>query len=316
MIGNSIALRDIIIPDFLGFRIEENSELNTSLDHSGIISPIIIDGRDKLIDGRKRIVWARQHEVDEVKVSRLPALSDASILRMNLELNAEGLSSAEASLLLYFLFRHNFLDNFFRKHVNKITKSNLSYNQLKIVSSIYYLSDETRKILHILNYPFLKLYHLMKFETIYLDKFITDAYKCRLNMNEIYEGFENLFYGSKLRNTGLEKGIKLFKNEIMLQGNRREHIKKWLGNFRYPAKSLCNEKMERIFKSLPPDINVIWDRNLEKSEMELRIKINSKTDMKKTMEVLSGLMKSDLIETFRKVTQECEFFSSDHLTLD
>jgi len=304
-----IAIEDILVEKsrFLlkGLFTDEhlsNTHLINSFDKLGILTPIVVyrekSGKFHLVDGKKRVLYAKQKQIPELKAVVLPDTPPfTEIVDMILYGKSKEINSSVINKVQFVCFALSLgvtgqwaLDILcktlgFRPHsgfLNEIKKIDDLPEEFK--SFCHEKKFSLKQALNLANYPEDILLQLLRWKSC-----------LQLTASTMEEVASNLRDYLKDQDMKLGDFVSAPEVQEIMQSSLSPHVKterfrQYLYRVRFPILSGTNEKIKQKVKkmNLPDNIVINWDTTLENKKIDMTISIQKPEQLSKILKTLNS----------------------------
>ncbi|MBI4849023.1 MAG: ParB N-terminal domain-containing protein [Nitrospirae bacterium] len=322
MLVQNISVNDVLVEQSLfslkGFLFESKS-LETSLEDSfkqlGILHPVILykdkDGMFHLIDGRKRINFARQNQVQTVSANVLteatPVTDIITLVLCDKRLEIEQsimnkirficfalyLKAPEAWILNFLCIQFSF------KPYSEFLRDCERMNELpvELKSFCHEKKYSLKQILNLTSYPKDILLQLMAWKPI-----------LQLTASTLDEIASNLKDHLSAQNKTINDFLDGPDVQEMIRSSlgprdRTERLRQFIYTKRFPTLSETNARMQKTVEGLklPQALSINWDRTLENKNVDIVVHVQ---DSKKLTGLLSTLNSDEMKKAVEGILDE------------
>ncbi|MBI5057146.1 MAG: ParB N-terminal domain-containing protein [Nitrospirae bacterium] len=298
--------------------VESNSietSLEDSLKNLGILHPVILyrdkDGKLHLIDGRKRIHFARQNQIQTVSAIVLPEATPVTDIitlilcdkRLEIEQSimnkvrficfALYLKAPESWILNFLCIQFSF------KPYSEFLRDCERMNDLpaELKSFCHEKKYSLKQILNLTSYPMDILLQLMAWKPI-----------LQLTASTLDEIASNLKDHLRMQNKTINDfldgpDVQEIIRSSLSPRDRTERLRQLIYTKRFPTLSETNARMQKTVEGLklPQAVSINWDRTLENKNVDIVVHVQ---DFKKLAALLSTLNSTETKKAVEEILDE------------
>lgn len=281
--------------------------LGASLESFGVLSPLVVDGSMELVDGFKRLAWARMKRVETVPVIELPdGAAPEDILPIVLNETAKEAQASPASKARFIAFakKAGAGDEVVRNSIMPILGLEPSGKLMRRLEAVSRLPEEVLGFLDEKRFSLKQCYSLTMYPSDLLDLVFSWREKLSLTaslLEEFLESLKDYLGASGLSPRDLpddgEIAAILYSDTSAHERTRR--LRERIRRLRYPTITEVNRDLEKIKKAmnLPRNVDVRWDASLERKEARVTIIARKTEEWEEAMEKLRSGGLSDGIKS-------------------
>lgn len=290
----SINIEDILVDDSrfsmkdrLFELVSEHTCHINSFDTLGILYPVIVYKDDKaqlhLVDGRKRIQFARERKEKKVRATILPQSTPVTdiitLIFCNRRHEIES-SAMNRVQFLYFTSLLNAPESWILQSLCIPFEFKPYGEFLDECEQINNLPREIRLFCHEKKFSLKQLINLTYYPADLLKKLIEWKSVLQLTASTMDEIASNLkdylkLHNKKIRDFAMEPDVREILDSSLSPRDKTERFRQFLYIKRFPTLAAVNGKIEKTVGKLdlPGEIRINWDRTLENKNVNISINI-------------------------------------------
>ena len=287
----------------------------TSFDSLGILYPVVLyeDSRKRLhlVDGRKRVQFAREMKEPMIKATVLPEgtpMTDIITLIFCNRRNTIESSTINRVQFLCFVMSLNVSESWILQSLCLPFEFKPHSSFLQECERIYRLPLSLRMFFHEKKFSFKQMLNLTSYSREMLGLLVQWMSSLQFTASVMDEIASNLRDYLKRTNRPLrdfisESGVQEIFDSSLSARDKTEKIRELLMLRRYPILSEKNAAIERHVEALqlPQDIHLDWDRTLENKYLNLSVNIH---DPSKWQALLKTLISEDVKKAIEEILEE------------
>ena len=281
---------------------EAQSFLVNSLDQSGILYPVVIYKDNKellhLIDGRKRLQYAKQNNIQKINATILPEatpIADIIILILcNLRNHIES-SIINKVQFICFAKSLNIPESWLLETLSVPLGLKTDAEFLSVCKRIYNMPGKIRIFCHEKKYSLKQLINLTCHSDNLLEQLAEWKSILHLTASTLDEIAVNLRDYLKAENRNMEDFLKEpdlleILDSSLSPRDKTEKLRQLLYLKRFPTLSNVNNKIRDTIKklNLPEQIIIKWDNTLENKNVDLNIHLNDPEKWNRLLDTLNS----------------------------
>jgi len=309
MSGDLINTSDIIVEkscfSMKGFLFESDrnkASTEDAFDHLGILYPVLVfkdkNGRLHLVDGKKRVNFAMQRRMENIRAIVLPeSMPVTDIITLILSNKGSEIEQSIMNKILFICFAksvaaaeswiiHSLCKQFGFKPYSEFLEDCERVNNLpdEIKLFCHEKKFSMKQILNLSHYPEHILLQLMQWRPI-----------IQLTASTMDELASNLKDYLRVQNQTINDLV--LENEV--QGiirsstnprDKTERLRKFIHAKRFPVLTEINTKIENTISelNLPEGITVKWDRTLENKNVDVTVHVSKSEQLEELLKMLNS----------------------------
>ncbi len=311
-----VNINDILIDDsrfslkeYLFESGQAQSFLVSSLDKSGILYPIVIYKDNKgllnLIDGRKRLQYARQNNIQKINATILPEdVPTADVIVLILCKLKNHIESSVINKVQFVCFAEslNITESWLLESLCVPLGFKPDAEFLIAFKRIYNLPLKIRIFCHEKKFSLKQLINLTCHSDNLLEQLAEWTSMLHLTASTMDEIAVNLRDYLKAKNRNIEDFVKepdlleILDSSLSPRG-KTEKLRQLLYLKRFPTLSHVNDKIYKTIEklNLPEQIIIKWDNTLENKNVDLNIHLNDPKKWNRLLETLNSKEIKDVL---------------------
>ncbi len=299
---------------FLFLNDEEKDTIEQSFSFLGILMPLLVyadrNGQYHLIDGERRLCFARKKGLKEIKARILPpetpveALLDYLLYQLRDEVQRSAMNGIG---FIHFAVKTGISVDWIFQSLSRLPGFRPDRRFIGEVEKIMDLPLPFRRFCHEKRYSLKQVRNLaaLPMEIIHLlMEWEDDLHLTASVLDEIGSGLRDCIRREKV---DLEEFVKTSGFEDVITSGlspreKTEEIRRILRERRYPVLSEANRRIEERFEriNLPEGVSVRWDRTLENREVKVELSMRSADEWER----ISGLLRAEALKRAIEETLE------------
>jgi hypothetical protein len=289
----------------------KEASLEDSFKHLGILHPVIVymdtDGRLHLIDGKKRIEFARQTRTEKISAIVLPGstpVTDIVTLILSDRRSEIGQSVINKILFICFAVTVSAPESWILSSlcIQFGFKPYIAF--LKDCERINNLPEEIKLFCHEKKFSMkqiLNLSHYPEDILLQLMRWRSEIQLTASTMDELASNLKDFLRAQNrtIKDLVLENEVQEVIRSTMSPRDKTERLRKLIHAKRFPVLSEINTRIEEKVSqlNLPENISVNWDRTLENKNVEITVHVQEPTKMTKSLNTLNSAEMKRAIES-------------------
>lgn len=283
----------------------------TSFDTLGILYPVIVYADDKkryhLVDGRKRVQFAKEMREPRIRASILPMSTPVTDIITLIFCNKR--NEIESSIMnkvqfLCFAMALNASESWILQSLCIPFEFKPHREFFRECERIYNLPEELKLFCHDKSFSLKQLLNLTYYPKDLLVQLITWKSDLQFTASTLDEIASNLKNYLKRENKNIidflsEPDIQELFDSSLSPRDKTEKLRQLIYLKRFPTLSETNARIFKNVKSLnlPREINIKWDRTLENKMIDISIHIKDQKHWQKLLDTLNSLESKNVIQS-------------------
>ncbi len=288
-----IIIADIVVEkslfslqDFLVNETIYETNLTQSFRRLGILSPVIVyknnnSNQFHLIDGKKRIDYAKENQLEVINATVLPEktpITEILTLIFYDKRNEITQSMINQIQFIYFALSSGAPESWILEYFCIPLGLKPHSTFLRECECIYHLPGELKHFCHEKKFSFKQILHLASYPENILSQLISWMSILPFSASTLEEIASNLKDYLKGNNKTIhdfigEPAIQEILQSPLSPREKTEKLRRLIYTKQFPILSEVNARIQKTVHALtlPEDIQILWDKTLENKEVDLRI---------------------------------------------